>query len=321
MTLSMMILLAGLTAFTRSLEISDTSRLMADANHSLQAAMSIMVRDFIQTGQGIPRGGIAIPTGGGALPILRPAPANLTLTLSPTAVTLPSVWTGGSQGPTLLGVQTDLVTLIYADPTLALNQFPLTNIAANGSTMTVNAGTPLNQPDGLKVGDLVLFTNALGSAMQMVTQVNGQIATFAAGDALRFNQRTAPQGTILNLQSSPGVYPMTTATRITMVSYYLDDVTDPQLPRLIRQVNAGGRLAIALGVDNLQFTFDLINGTTNPSNVETPIAPLSPNMIRKANLFLAARSLDRSLPSNQFLRNSMAVSVGLRSLTFVNRYQ
>ncbi len=109
--------------------------------------------------------------------------------------------------------------------------------------------------------------------------------------------------------------------RVWLVSYYIDSTTDPQVPRLIRQVNAGSRLAIALGVENLQFTYDLIDGITNPSNVETPVSPLSPNQIRKANLFLAARSLDKSLPSNQYLRNSMASSVGLRSLSFVDRYR
>jgi hypothetical protein len=36
---------------------------------------------------------------------------------------------------------------------------------------------------------------------------------------------------------------------------------------------------------------------------------------------MAARSLDRSKPINQLLRNSMAVSVGLRSLSFVDRYR
>ena len=318
--LTLVVVGSGLTVFTRSVEISDTARLVGGTNHSMQAAMSMMVRDFMQTGQGIPRGGVPVPSGSPSLPLLRPGPPGMTLTLDPAAATLPAVWTGGSLGPSVLGVQTDIVNLLYADATLALNQFPLSAIANDGSTMTVNAGTVISGPDGLRAGDLILFTNALGSAIQAVSSVAGQVVTFNPGDALRFNQPTAPQGSIMGLQSG-GVFPLTTARRVWLVSYYLDTVTDPTLPRLVRQVNAGNRLAIALGVENLQFTYDLINGSTNPSNVETPISPLSPNHIRKANLFLAARSLDLSLPSNQFLRNSMALSVGLRSLTFVDRYQ
>ncbi len=58
-----------------------------------------MIRDFMQTGQGIPKGGIPIPSGSPSSPIVRPAPVGATLTLDPTAVTLPAVWTGGGLGP------------------------------------------------------------------------------------------------------------------------------------------------------------------------------------------------------------------------------
>ena len=186
--------------------------------------------------------------------------------------------------------------------------------------MTVDNRTPINGTNGIVAGDIIMFTNALGSAMQMVTSVNAQVVTFATGDSLGLNQRTAPNGTIMLLQSL-GVYPPTTATRLNMVSYYIDNTTDATLPRLIRQVGNGPRRAIAMGVENLQFTYDLVDGTTNPSNVETPPAANSPNQVRKANLYIAARSLDISLPTHQFVRNSMAVGVGLRSLSFVDRYR
>jgi len=320
-TLTLMVISAGLTAFTRSLEITDTARLLSNTNHGMQAAMSMMVRDFMQTGQGIPKGGMPIPSGDGSVALVRPAPIGTNLTFPAGWVTLPAVAPGGALGPTVLGVKTDMVSIFYADATLQINQFPLAAIAADGSTMTVAAATPIGGADGLREGDLILFSNALGNAVQMITDVNGQTVTFDPGDSIGFNQRDASQGTIMQLQSSPGVYPPTTAVRVWMVNYYIDATTDPELPRLVRQVNGGTRLAIALGVENLQYTYDLIDGITNPSNVETPAAPFSANQIRKANLFMAARSLDRSKPINQLLRNSMAVSVGLRSLSFVDRYR
>lgn len=317
--LTMVVMGGALGAFNSAMTLTDTSRIVSDTNQGMQAAMSLMVRDFIQTGQGIPKGGVPIPTGGGAAAIVRPAPT-VGVTYPAAWVTMPALAPGGSLGPNVLGVTTDIVTLFYADQTLALNQWPLTAIAADGSTMTVDNRTPINGTNGIVAGDIIMFTNALGSAMQMVTSVNAQVVTFATGDSLGLNQRTAPNGTIMLLQSL-GVYPPTTATRLNMVSYYIDNTTDATLPRLIRQVGNGPRRAIAMGVENLQFTYDLVDGTTNPSNVETPPAANSPNQVRKANLYIAARSLDISLPTHQFVRNSMAVGVGLRSLSFVDRYR
>jgi hypothetical protein len=125
----------------------------------------------------------------------------------------------------------------------------------------------------------------------------------------------------MNLQSSPGVFPPTTATRVWLVSYYVDTTTDATLPRLVRRINMGDTLAIAMGVENLQITYDIIDGVTNPTNLEALPAGNSANQIRKANLFLAARSLDIDRQTNAFFRNSMATQVGLRSLSFVDRYR
>jgi hypothetical protein len=176
----------------------------------------------------------------------------------------------------------------------------------------------------LRVGDLLLFSNAMGNAMRMITSIPGgpqQQVTLAPNDPLNLNQPNAAQGTLQNLETGPNEYPPTSATRILMITYYVDTATDPTLPRLVRRVNAGPPLAIALGVENLQVTFDLVDGVLNPSNVSTPLAPNSPHQIRKVNLFLSARSLDRVPRLNQFFRTSVATQVGLRSLSFVDRYQ
>jgi len=74
-------------------------------------------------------------------------------------------------------------------------------------------------------------------------------------------------------------------------------------------------------VENLQITFDLVDGVTNPTNVDTPPVTNSSNQIRKANLFLSARSQDVNPQTKQFFRNTMATQVGLRSLSFVDRYR
>jgi type II secretory pathway pseudopilin PulG len=320
--LSMVVLSAALGAFNSSMGLADTSRIVSETNHSLQAAMSLMVRDLMQTGQGVPGGGVPVPSGTGATLVRRPSPPGASLNFPGAWTTLPAIMPGNSLGPTVLGLQTDIINIFYADPTLVINQAPLAAIAADGSTITFPTTTVITGADGLKVGDLILFNNARGSAMQEITAVNGsQTVTMAVSDLMDFNQPGAAGGNLLALASSPGVFPPTTATRLTMVSYYVDVVTDPTLPRLVRQINGGARLAIALGVENLQLTYDIVDGATNPTNVATPPTGNSASQIRKVRLFISARSLDQSPVTHQFMRNSMATDVGLRSLSFVDRYK
>jgi len=318
--LTMIIVSAAVEMLTRTLTLTGTARVISETNHGLQAGTSLMVRDFMQTGQGVPLGGIPIPNGAGATAVLRPGLAGLTFPAGQTS--LPALSPGNGLGPTLLGVSTDVVNVLYADRTLNISANPLTAIAADGSTMTVAAATPVTGVGGLQAGDLILFSNAMGNALQLVTATpTTQTVTFAANDAMNINQRGAQFGSLMSLQTAPGVFPLTTATRVLLVSYYIDTTTDPTLPRLVRRVNMGQNLAIAMGVENLQITFDLVDGVTNPTNVDTPPVTNSSNQIRKANLFLSARSQDVNPQTKQFFRNTMATQVGLRSLSFVDRYR
>ena len=319
--LTLIVLSAAVETMGRSMSLANSSRVISATNHGLQAAMSLMVRDVMQTGQGIPLGGIPLPNGAGALTVFRPGPA-AGFTFDAGTAALPAILPGNGLGPNMLGADTDLLTILYADRTLNLSQNPLAAIAADGSTMTVNALTPINGVGGIRAGDLILFSNAQGNAIQMATaDPVGQVVTFAANDPMRVNQRTAPEGTLMNLSDGAGNFPPTTATRILMVTYFVDTVTDPQLPRLVRRVNMGNRLAIAMGVENIQITFDLVDGVTNPTNVDVPTGGNSANQIRKANLFLLARSQDVDRQTGEFFRNSMETQVGLRSLSFVDRYR
>jgi type II secretory pathway pseudopilin PulG len=312
---------AAIETFNRAIGLFGVSRRVSETDETLQAAMSMMVRDFIQTGRGIPLGGIPIPSGNGSAAIARPGPGALTFDPA-VQTTVPAISPGGDLGPAVIGAVTDVVNLWYADQTLNLAQYPLAQISADGQTITVDNRTSIAGATGLHVGDIILFSNPLGSAMGMITSLpGGQQAVMAAGDGLGLNQPNATQGTILNLQSAPGVYPPTTATRVVMISYYIDIVTDPTVPRLVRQINAGQPLAIALGAENLQFSYDFIDGVNNPANQNAVPAGNSANQIRKVSLFLETRSSDKNSQTNDYFRNSMATEVGLRSLSYVNRYQ
>lgn len=324
-TALMLVVLAGaFKAFDDARRASDAGNMLADGNQNLRMAVVLMTRDAIQTGRELPNGGIPIPRGGGAAPIARPGPPGTNLTFPATWTVLPSICPGPDAGPLLNGVRTDIVTVLFADATLPLNEYPLTSIASDGSRATVDARTSLADPrTGLRPGDLILFTNSVGNAIQTVTSVSSQIINFAAGDtndAFRFNQRTATSGTILQIRSGTS-FPTTSATRVTMVSYYVDAVTAPGQVRLMRREGFGTARLVGAGIENLQATYDIVDGTVNPTNQVDAVAPYSPSQIRKVNLFLARRSDQRSAQTGRPVRMSIATQVSLRSMSFQDRYR
>ena len=315
----MVLLGATLSTLNDSMGLYQKTSQMTDLEQNTRAGINFMVQDFIQAGWGIPTGGIPIPNGAGVLAVIRPGPPGKNYTFAGLD-TLAAVNPGAALGPQGEGRATDIVNILYADNLLPLNQSPLVSIGANGSSMTVNANTPITGvPNALSVGDLILFSNALGETVQYVTAINKQVVSFAANDAMNLNQSGAPQGCIMQLQSG-GVFPPTTATRVWMVSYYLDYTTDPTTPRLIRRINNRAGQVVGLVLEDLQLSYDLVDGVTNPTNVKSPVAPNSPNQIRKVNIYISGRSDSVIRNTNTYLRHSLTTEVSLRSLAFVNRY-
>jgi hypothetical protein len=312
------ILGAAVTSFQQMSATADGARLIGDVNLGLRSAVNLITRDLVSAGRDIPVGGIPIPSGAGAANLVRPAPVVLTFPVG--EQTLAAVTPGQALGAVINGVATDMTTVLVSDAILALNTEFLTAISADGSSATVDPATSIGDPaDGISAGDLVMLTNSLGSALLMVTGRAGQTMQFAPGDAMNLNQTAAAQGTIIQLQNAPGVYPQTTATRVLMVSYYID-ASDVNRPLLIRRINFGPERAIAVGVENVQFTYDLNDGASNPVNLPEPILPNTPDQIRKANVFLTGRSYREWPGTQQLLRSSVSTQVSLRSLSFRDRY-
>jgi type II secretory pathway pseudopilin PulG len=319
-TAIMLVLLAGtMGSLNQSFGLNEKATQMADLEQNLRAGINFVVRDFISAGWGIPTGGLPIPSGDNALAVIRPGPPGVNYTFG--AATLAAVNPGAGLGPVGNGRPTDMVNILYADSTLPLNQSPLTAIAANGSSATVNAGTPITGiANPIRAGDLIAFSNALGSTLQYCSRVSAQTMFFDAGDPLRLNQPAASQGSITQIQNN-GVFPPTTATRVLLVTFYLDFTTDPNMPRLIRRVNNRPGEAVALVLDDLQLSYDLVDGVTNPANIDNPVAPNSPNQIRKANIFVSGRSTATIRETREFLRRTLTTQVSLRSLSFIDRYR
>jgi type II secretory pathway pseudopilin PulG len=331
-TAILLAVLAGtMEALTSALRANEEVSLQADMEENLRAGMNYMVRDLVQAAEGVPTGGIPIPSGGGGAAINRPGPAGLTFPA--TYATLPSVTPGPALGPLILKA-TDMITILYVDNTLMvkgntqgpnpapLQAYPINNAASpvckgtlslNGSKVVFDANCA-NLGTGnvtIAAGDLVMFTNPQGSVLQTVTAVGGQTLTFAAGDAFGLNGRADPQGTIGKLQAPPnsGVYPPTTATQVWMITYYLDN-TDPLRPQLLRQINFNAAQAVGTGMEDMQISYDVVDGLTNPANVKQPVTPDTPAQIRKVNLYLAARSDARFSQSGDYIRNNLPTQVG-----------
>jgi hypothetical protein len=327
--ITLIILSSVLSLLNSSIGHTKKTTQMTDLEQNLRAGMNFVVQDFIGAGWGIPTGGIPIPSGDGSTPVNRPGPPGTSLVFDYTMI--PAVTPGAGLGPGDDGRTTDMVNILYADSLLTLNQFPLASIASNGSTATVNDGTPiLGIVNPIRPGNLIAFSNAQGNTVQCVTRVSGQMMYFEAGDPFNLNQPGASQGSITQLRSDngdgdedyhDGAFPLTTATRVWLATFYLDFTTNPQMPRLIRRVNFNAGEPVALVLDNFQLTYDLVDGITNPTNIDTPTEPNSPNQIRKVNLLLSGRSSSPIENSEEYLHHTLTTQISLRSLSFIDRYR
>jgi hypothetical protein len=316
------LLAATLSAFNDASTLNQETSQMTDISQNMRAGVNFLVSDLMNAGWEIPTGGIPIPSGAGATSVKRPGPPGTNYTFAG-SLTIAAVNPGAQLGPVGNGRQTDMVNILCADNLIPLSQTPLAAIGANGSSMTVAAGTPISGiPNAIKTGDLIAFSNGLGNTMQYVTSVSGQTVSFTAGDPLNLNQPTVSQGSIKMLKDpNTGTFPPTTATRVWLITYYIDTTTDPTTPRLIRRINNQPGQTVALVVEDLQLTYDLVDGVTNPTNVDTPTAPNSPNQIRRANIYLGGRSSLKIQKTRDYLRRTLTTQVSLRSLSFVDRYE
>jgi len=336
----------------------------ANTQENLRAGMHFMVRDLMQAGEGIPQGGISLPYTATSA-VNRPG----TATTFPVAyITLPAITPGSLAGQlatsinpstnaVLTGTPTDIINIIYADNVLVdaaghyLYSYPVVQgapstpvcagtISATGASVTLAPAcfTMPGVTNPITTGNLIMFHNQNGTALEYVTSVAGPTINFAAGDPAGLNQTGLANGTVAKLATTPGVFPPTTVTRVWMVTYYINSATATD-PQLIRQVNypgypAGGPVnppqAIADDIENLGFSYDITSSTdaagvypNGPGNAAQPVLPDTPAQIRAVNVFLAGRSENtyEAQSTPVFLRNNLSTQVSIRSLSFTNQFQ
>jgi prepilin-type N-terminal cleavage/methylation domain-containing protein len=352
-TIMLMVTGAALTTFRNALTVNDTAVQLADANQNLRAGTNQLIRDLMMAGRIIGPSGIPVPTGGGVSAFNRPGPpgANLTFNLvagDGTTLNLADITTGFQIGPTVNGSPTDVVTIMTVDEFMPVMTSPPPNpsispttevlIAPDGSSITLAAtslwllGDTVNDTPPIQVGDLILFKNPNGMAIQTVTSKDATHVYFAtnAVDWFKFNQRNvAFSGTLLNLKSPVDLvtaFPTTTLFRALMITYYVDLTTTPGSPRLTRVVNHFTPQALAGVVEDLDLSYDLVDGVNNPVSINSlPYVDgagntYNSNQIRKVNIHMGVRSERLSPTTQDYVRNHISSAVDVRSLASIDRY-
>ncbi|HZQ92927.1 MAG TPA: prepilin-type N-terminal cleavage/methylation domain-containing protein [Terriglobales bacterium] len=338
--ISMIVLAAAFRVVSFSMQSSTLVMQRGEMQSELRSAANQIVRDLQQAGTGMPTGGIPLPSqaSGGTNPVFGCDSTTCYLTTNNkfTQGVFYKVTPGHDAGPTTLET-TDAIVLAFKDPTLNWTAYTTTALTDAGDQLTMPASTTPAVNDvavGITVGDVLLLTNSLGSALGVVTGVNGstRVISFANLDPLNINQSGAPVGNIKSLRYNPipgsgPHYPAVTVSRITMITYFLQSVSTTNGPdvRLMRQVGAHKPVPVAEHIDDLQFTYDVFDDTTSTLTANLPDAATGspatpkPNQIRKINMTITARALR---PNNKglFDRIAYSTSVGPRNLAYHDRY-
>jgi len=334
------IMSATMVGLTDAVRANESVMKITGMNNMLRVSMDLMVRDLLQSGAGLPPGHVVgTPSGDQAQPILLPGPPGSALTNGAGETDLAAVVPGTGLGPVINGVKTDVITVLMADNIL-------NNIEVDGVTPTsVDVDESIDLHNGstkVTAGQLIMVTKGSCSTLVQVTDVlsNGKIM-FSANDSMNLNQPQAKEGSLSALDDCEPKKGNAYISRIRMVSYYIDATKNPQRPRLVRRVNNGDAeefdntlgTAVGLDIENLQVSYDLVDGNQKQSQVRFTTADLngtgrcSPDpcvatQIRKVNVALTARSktVVASAGESKVYRNTLTSQVSLRSMSFGDDY-
>jgi type II secretory pathway pseudopilin PulG len=335
MAITIVIVGGAVLMFTSSVQSSTRSLKYSEIQTEARAALSQITRDLSQAGTGVPLNGIPVPSlvAGGLDPNFA-CDFNQCYTGQDIPFTqglLYKVTPGNAIGPTI-SEPSDAIKVVYVDPTLNWSALQAAVIASDGGSLTMPATTlplPTDPAVGLTPGDVILLQNANGSAVGVVTSVAGFNINFGI-DPLNINQLNAPSGNIKALAtpgSNPLTFPPTQVSRLTMVTYFIQTFAGPNGPdaRIMRQVGAHSPEPIAEHIEDLKFTYDVVDPVTNALTANSldavlGVPPVSqPNQIRKVNISITAKAIRRE-PNGDFMRINLTTSIGPRNLSFRDRY-
>jgi prepilin-type N-terminal cleavage/methylation domain-containing protein len=352
MAVGLIVMSAATQLFKSGMDTTMLITQQAEMQQNVRAALNLIAKDVSMAGAGLPPGGVNLPYGTGytaskfgcnQTPTCYVNSNTYTSgTLGTPATTVTNFMFGLIPGPSLgmekgswtatvpsTGATPDRITSVYVDYSFPLSDYSIT-IDSTGTFVTAGA-TPAGDPailssTGIKVGDLILLMNTVGSAVGEVTTVTATKISFANGDALNVNQTGANSGTIKSIAAGA----QTKAYRLLAITYFLEVPTTASgwTPRLMRQVNGQPPLPVADNIIDLQFTYDACDVTNTTTGAPTcaaltdPIgnAPsYSPNQIHKVNIQVIGQSV-LSPGTNKSRSMALVTSVSTRNLSFTDRF-
>ncbi|HEY7617098.1 MAG TPA: prepilin-type N-terminal cleavage/methylation domain-containing protein [Terriglobales bacterium] len=328
MALGLIVLGAAAGLFHKALDASFLVSQRAQMQQDARAALGVMAKDISLAGAGLPTGGVQLPVQNGATPSK--------FACDQTGL----CYVGNNQYPGnnyLYGVipnpasgailqtgitATDSTTVAYTDTEFRLNAYNVA-LSPNGDLATFTLPNPapvpapqaVNDPAvGLKVGDLVLFSNNIGAAIGEVTlvQPGGQVS-FANGDALNINQSAAGSGNIAAIAAGTN----TLAYRLLVITYYVDQPSGSP-PRLMRQLSGHDPVPVGENLSGLQISYDIFDESANQVTSNLKDAGGFPNQIRKVNLGISTRS---PVKGTGYQSLALVTSVSARNMSFRDRYR
>jgi Tfp pilus assembly protein PilV len=350
MALGLLVVGAGVALFQSANNVTQTAFSRSDMQQNARGALTIMTRDLSQAANGIPQAGITLPSGGtgSALAACWASQCYLTSGIYPNNLLAPVVPfdAQGARG-------TDAMTITYIDNSWPDTNKALTNVAANGSSITVdtktydssgNAAAPPNGHAyndlvyGSRIGDVMMIFNPNGYSVATVTAVGGGgVLSLAAGDPLNMNQPTATAGNVKSLgpwaacppPNQNQSCPITSAARINVVTYFIQMNAGPDgipgtaddYPVLMRQLNAESAIPLTDYVSAMSVSYDICNNTVQPCVYQAAVDGAQvPNSseIRKINITLILQSSGTGSARNETY--TVSTSASPRDLSFTNRY-
>lgn len=336
--LGLMVIAAVANLFKTGLNALTLVTQRTETQQNMRAAVDLMVKDISMAGAGLPAGGIQLPSGGGSTASRfacdQAGTCHVPAFNYPNNNYMYGIIPGFNNGVENNAVVTaapppivnDSITVIYADYNFPLWEYDINfPTPGNGGAIAlvpnpafVPAPPLITAAGGIKVGDLIMLSNSLGTVVGEVTNLDAGSITFADADALNINQNGAAQNNIKSISTGAN----TVAYRLFAVTYYLTVPANGETPRLMRQVNGLDPVPVADNIINLQFAYDTYNQTSGAldANQSDPLGTgESPNLIQKINVVVMGQSMVKN--GNKSQNMYLATSVSARNMAFRNRYQ
>jgi prepilin-type N-terminal cleavage/methylation domain-containing protein len=362
MTIMLIVLAAAAAVLQKGSDATTIALDRAEMQLNARVAINTITRDLTQAGAagvvGFPFGGISLPDKAPVYFARDAASNNYCNNNTFSTGVLTAVTPGFNDGPTIDGITTDCITIVYLDQSV-LNApcsnwatTPLQSVTPSGSQTVVQVSLcpPLNDPVyGFNVGDIVIVSNSNGAALGQVTSLPSvDKVDFASSDPINVNQPSASHGNIASILAGN---PPTYMSKIYVVTYFIQqlDANNNPIPiagvgtvapnavdyRLMKMQAGGAPVPVAEHIVNLKFSYDLMSATGVETSADAsaaiPDGPVPPGVpaytsIRNVYVSVTARSprpMSKPLSGNNdgYTYSTMYTAISPRNLSFKNRYQ